>query len=114
MTTALKSLSKEEGQQIQPILISLDPERDTPEKLKEYASYFMPSMIGLTGTKEEITRIAKNYRVNFRKTDIDGALSYVVDHASIYFIIGKDGKLFSHLLHNVTSKEIAEKLKQAL
>lgn len=114
MSSALKTLNKDESKQVQPILISLDPERDTPEKLKEYAAYFMPNMIGLTGTKEEIKQLAKNYRVNFRKTDVDSNLNYVVDHSSIYFIIGKNGELFSHLLHNVTAKEITKKVRQAI
>jgi len=114
MSAALKKLDEEESKQVQPILISLDPERDTVEKLKEYVHYFMPNMIGLKGNKEETKRIAKNYHVNFRKTDVDSALSYVVDHASIYFIIGKDGNLFSHLLHDVTPKEITEKVRLAL
>lgn len=114
MSVALKALSKEESQQVQPILISLDPERDNAKKLKEYVTYFLPNMIGLTGTKDEIKKIAKDYNVNFRKTDVDSSLGYVVDHSSIYFIIGKDGKLFSHLLHNVTSEEITKKIRQAI
>lgn len=114
MTTALKSLSQEENKQVQPIMISLDPERDTAEKLKEYVGFFMPTMLGLTGTKENINRIAKDYYVNFRKTDVDSALGYVVDHASIYFIIGKDSQLFSHLLHDATPQEITAKVRKAI
>ena len=114
MTTALKSLSQEENKQVQPIMISLDPERDTAEKLKEYVGFFMATMLGLTGSKENIVRIAKDYHVNFRKTDVDSALGYVVDHASIYFIIGKDGHLFSHLLHDATPQEITAKVRKAI
>lgn len=114
LTSAFNSLDEEEQKEIQPLLISLDPERDTAKKLKEYASYFIPKMIGLTGSLEEVKRIAKNYKVNFRKTDTDSAMGYVVDHSSIYFIIGRDGELFTHLMHNSNPKEIAEKIKAAL
>ncbi|MCK5919119.1 MAG: SCO family protein [Cocleimonas sp.] len=114
LTSAFHSLDKEQQQEIQPLLISLDPERDTAEKLKDYTAYFIPKMIGLTGSLDTVKRIAKQYKVNFRKTDTDSALGYVVDHASIYFIIGRDGKLFTHLMHNANPEEVAEKMKQAL
>jgi protein SCO1/2 len=114
LTAAFNSLSKKEQKEIQPLLISLDPERDTAEKLKDYAAYFIPKMIGLTGSLDEVKHIAKNYKVNFRKTDTDSAMGYVVDHSSIYFIIGRDGKLFTHLMHNSDPKDIAGKMKLAL
>jgi len=114
LTSAFNSLDEKDQQQIQPILISLDPERDTAEKLKDYVAYFIPKMIGLTGSLDEVKRIAKNYKVSFRKTDTDSAMGYVVDHSSIYFIIGRDGNLFTHLMHNSGPKDIAEKIKLAL
>ena len=114
LTAAFQQLDEEAKKEIQPILISLDPERDTPEKLKQYVSYFIPNMIGLTGDLKDIKRIAKNYKVNFRKTDTESAIGYVVDHSSIYFIIGRNGELFTHLMHNSNPTEIAEKIKLAL
>ena len=114
ISLAYKSLNKQQQDQIQPLLISLDPERDTKEKLEQYAKYFIPNMIGLTGTTEQIAKIAAHYKVSYRKTEVESGLGYVIDHASIYFVIGKDGKLYSHLLHDVTPDEIAELLQEAV
>ncbi len=114
ISAAYKSLTAEEQAQIQPVFISLDPERDTKQNLADYVTFFLPSFIGLTGTEQEIARVAKNYRILFRKTEVEDGLDYVIDHSSIYFVIGRDGQLFSHLLHDVTPVEIAEKLRMAL
>ncbi len=114
ISSAYRSLTKEEQTQIQPILISLDPERDSKDKLADYTKFFLPGMIGLTGTEDEIAAVAKKYKISYRKTEVENGLGYVVDHSSIYFIIGRDGQLFSHLLHDVRPDEIAESLKNAL
>lgn len=114
ISAAYKSLDEVHQKQIQPIFISLDPERDSTAKMATYLDYFLPNFVGLTGTPEEIAEVAKRYRINYRKTEVESGLGYVVDHASIYFVIGRDGHLFSHLLHDVTPDEIAESLTQAL
>lgn len=114
ISAAYRSLDEAQQNQIQPLFITLDPERDSIEALSSYLKYFLPSIIGLTGTPQEIAEVAKRYRISYRKTEVESGLGYVVDHASIYFIIGRDGQLFSHLLHDVTASEIANSLKQAL
>jgi len=114
ISAAYKSLSEDEQAQIQPIFISLDPERDTKKNIAEYARFFIPSFIGLTGSEQEVAAVAKNYRILYRKTEVEDGLDYVIDHSSIYFVIGRDGQLFSHLLHDVTPMEIAETIRLAL
>lgn len=114
IASAINLLDDKDKMQIQPVMISLDPERDTPELLKQYVSHFYPNMIGLTGSQENIKRIAKNYQINFRKKITDSSIDYMVDHSSVYFIIDRDGKLFTHLLYDATPKEIAEKIKRTL
>lgn len=114
LASAINLLDDKDKEHIQPIMISLDPERDSPEILKQYVSHFYPNMIGLTGSQEYIKRVANNYRVNFRKKNIESTTGYVMDHSSVYFIIGRDGTLFSHLLYDATPTEITEKIKQAL
>ncbi|HID81186.1 MAG TPA: SCO family protein [Chromatiales bacterium] len=114
LASAIKLLDDEDKKHVQPVMISLDPERDSPEKLKQYVSHFYPNMIGLTGSQEDIRRIAKNYRINFRKKSTESSINYLVDHSSVYFIIGRDGKLFTHLLYDATLEEIAEKIEHAL
>lgn len=114
ISMAYNSLDEAQKQQIQPIFVSLDPERDTKEKLVAYLDYFLPGFVGLTGTPEEIAEVARKYNISYRKTEVENGMGYVVDHSSIYFIIGRDGELYSHLLHDVTPDEIAEALKESL
>ncbi len=61
MNEVLNGMTPEERARIQPILISVDPARDTPESLKNYAAYFHPSLIGVTGTPEQIAALAKAF-----------------------------------------------------
>lgn len=114
ISMAYKSLDEAMQKKIQPIFISLDPERDKQEKLVEYLNYFLPGFVGLTGTAEDIASVAKKYNISYRKTEVENGMGYVVDHSSIYFIIDRDGELYSHLLHDVTADEIGEALKESL
>jgi protein SCO1 len=83
--------------EIQPILISFDPERDTPASLKTYiaSNGFPTGLTGLTGSVAQVTAAAKAYKVGFRKSVPEGspAKDYVMDHTSIMYLLGKDGKL---------------------
>lgn len=82
---------------IQPILISIDPERDTPASLKRYiaSSGFPEGLIGLTGTVAQVTSAANAFKVAFRKSVPEGnpAKDYLMDHTSIIYLMGRDGKL---------------------
>jgi protein SCO1 len=83
--------------EIQPILISIDPERDTPASMKTYVASagFPEGLVGLTGSVEQVTAAAKAYKSAFRKSVPDGnnPKDYVMDHTSIFYLIGRDGKL---------------------
>lgn len=82
---------------IQPILISIDPERDTPASLKRYitSSGFPEGLIGLTGSVAQVTSAANAFKVAFRKSVPQGnpAEDYLMDHTSIIYLMGRDGKL---------------------
>jgi protein SCO1 len=82
---------------IQPILISIDPERDTPASLKTYitSAGFPERLTGLTGSVAQVTAAAKSFKVAFRKSVPEGnaAKDYVMDHTSILYLMGRDGKL---------------------
>jgi len=79
---------------IQPILISVDPERDTPEKLATYVTSngFPKGLIGLTGSSEQVAAAAKAFKVGFRKADGAGN-DYMIDHTSILYLLDSKGKL---------------------
>jgi cytochrome oxidase Cu insertion factor (SCO1/SenC/PrrC family) len=95
IATLLNSLegSKEK---VQALFVSVDPERDTPEKLKEYVSFFSPELIGLTGTLEQIDSVKEQYHVqaNIYRADKNSE-RYSVDHTANLYVIDQQGKLAS-------------------
>jgi protein SCO1/2 len=115
LSLALRELSADELEQVQPIFISVDPERDTVEKLEVYADAFHEKLIGLTGTPEQIQQIARRYGVLYMKVELpDSALGYAIDHSSMYYVIGRDGKMHSLIRHGTEPEEIVISLRQAL
>jgi cytochrome oxidase Cu insertion factor (SCO1/SenC/PrrC family) len=94
MATAIDDLGGA-GDRVQPILISVDPERDRPAQLKEYVAAFHPRLVGLTGSGEDIAAVAKAYRVYYAKGPADADGNYVMDHTSFVYLMGPDGKLRS-------------------
>jgi protein SCO1/2 len=81
----------EEGQRIQVLLITVDPSRDTPERLKAYLEVFHPSFLGLTGTEAEIRAVADAFGAFFSRSGEGEA--YTVDHTARTFIIDRSGRI---------------------
>jgi protein SCO1 len=77
---------------VQPIFISVDPERDTPAVLKTYVAAFHPRLIGLTGTPEDIAKVAKDFVVIANKEKTEGASGYLVSHSRTPYLFGPDGQ----------------------
>ena len=115
MTQAFRNLSNENVDQVAGIFISVDPERDTPEKLEEYTRFFSPMITGLTGTKKEIDQVVAQYGAFYRKVDMpDSAMGYAVDHSSRIYLIDQTGKLYKTLLHNSSPNELLEEINKLL
>lgn len=76
---------------VQPIFITIDPERDTQAVVKNYVSAFHPRLIGLTGTPEEIGKVAKEFAVYYAKAG-DSPKDYLMDHSRSPYLMGPDGK----------------------
>lgn len=92
MTSALNIL-EEKADQIQPVFITVDPERDTAEVMKTYISSFHPRFIGLTGTAEATEQIKRGYKVYAAKVDDPAFTEYTVDHSSFIYFISPEGQL---------------------
>lgn len=98
---------------IQPIFITIDPERDTADVLKSYIASFNPGFIGLTGTPEDIAAVAEAYKMYYRKTEpLDGAdsLGYGVDHMNIFYLMGPDGAYVAHFMSPTSPKDVAAEI----
>jgi protein SCO1 len=95
------------------LFISVDPERDTPAKLKDYISSFHPRIFGLTGTPDEIAAIEKEYRVYAKKVPLkDG--DYTMDHSAVVYLMGKDGRFVAPFNLNKSADEAANDLRRRL
>jgi len=92
MSQALDQLGPE-ADQIQPIFITIDPERDTQAQMKLYASNFHPRLLALTGSAEQVAVAEKAYRVYAKKVTEPGKADYLMDHSSFIYLMDRDGKL---------------------
>ncbi len=113
MTAAIAELGAG-GKSIQPVFVSVDHERDTPENVKAYVGNFGTGLIGLTGSAEDVAAIAKAYRVFYQKVPGTGAEDYTFDHSSIIYLMGPDGKFRKHFTYTTDPKALAEGLRDAM
>lgn len=90
---AFVSLSAAERAKTRLIMVSVDPERDTPARLKEYAKFFHTGMVGVTGTPEQIATAAKAFGAGYVRQPADANGNYAVDHTALTYLVGPDGKL---------------------
>jgi protein SCO1/2 len=97
----------EKSEDVQVIMVSVDPERDTPEVLQQYMAHFNPSFIGVTGDTNSIDRIATTYGVYYEAEDGSDATGYLVNHTATVMIVDKDGYLKLVLPFEGTAEEIA-------
>jgi len=113
MTQALEMLGPL-AKKIRPVMISVDPERDTPEVLKEYLTNFYPGFVGLTGTPEQVRRAGQAYRVFYRKTDEKSASDYLMDHSSIVYLMDPEGRYLKHFAYGTPPEKMAEGIRKAI
>ncbi len=107
----MRSLGKE-GDGVQPIFVTLDPERDTRDVLRQYAAAFDPRLIALRGSVEETRRIATAYKVYFEKVPEPAAGTYFIDHMSFTFLIGRDGRYVAFFPPGTSSERMAVMVRE--
>ena len=101
--------------QVQPLFITVDPKRDTPEQMKNYLSFFHPNFIGLTGTKEEILEVAENYGSAYMKNPtIDSESSYLMFHTGYVYLIDQSGQVRAIYPKNTEVKQIVNDISGLL
>ncbi|MBB3190197.1 SCO family protein [Halomonas cerina] len=86
-----------------PLMISLDPERDTLARLEEYLAFFGEDFIGATGSQERLEEIAERYGVVWRKVETpESAMDYTIDHSASLYLVDRDGVIHRRVLHSPT------------
>jgi protein SCO1/2 len=99
---------------VQPLFISVDPERDTPARLADFVSSFHPRLIGLTGSLAEIRKTAIAYRTFFAKNSAATPGDYSVDHTGFIYLVGKDGRYLGFLPPGLAPDAIADAIRTRL
>ncbi len=100
---------------IQPLFITVDPKRDTPAVVKQYAAAFGPAIKGLTGSQDEIAQVAKEYRVYYaeHRTGV-GPGDYAMDHSSVLYLMDPKGGFLAPIRADQSGDEIAANLKKLM
>jgi protein SCO1/2 len=101
-------LLQEQGRDVQPVFISIDPDRDTPEVVAEYASYVHDDMIALTGTAEQVKAASKAYKTYYRKQEGDDEF-YLVDHSTFTYLMLPEVGFVEFFKRDDTPEDIARR-----
>jgi protein SCO1/2 len=103
-----------EGDKVQGVFITVDPERDTPEVLRAYMANFDPSFVALRGTPEQTAAMAKDFKVYFKKVDGKTAGNYTMDHSAASFVYDAQGRLRLYTRYGTGPQALADDLKLLL
>jgi protein SCO1/2 len=112
---ALKEALGQDAARVRFVMVTVDPERDTPERLAQYLAFFDPAFIGLTGTPEQTQAIAQAYGIVAVKRQFDeSAMGYLVDHTTSTFVVDTKGRLRLVYAHGTDPELIADDLRHLL
>lgn len=112
MSLVLGKLGKQ-AEQLQPLFVTVDPERDTPEVLRRYTAFFDKRIVGLYGSPELVRRAADSFKVRYEKHWEPGAAKdkYSVDHSAGMYLLGTDGRFLAKFAYAMPPTEIAERIR---
>jgi cytochrome oxidase Cu insertion factor (SCO1/SenC/PrrC family) len=104
-----------DSESVQPLFVTVDPERDTPEHLADYVPMFHPRLIGLTGSPAAIGQAAAAYRVYYARIDFDKKRSdYTVDHSAFIYLMDRDGKYLGFFPPGTSAERMVEMIRPHL
>jgi len=109
-------LSEAEQSRVQPLFITVDPERDSVEHLGKYVRFFHPKIIGLSGSEGDIKKVAEKYSVQFFRDDLAdaGIENYLMNHTSYLFLINPEGEVVDMMSDHTSPVDIAKTLRQQI
>jgi protein SCO1 len=109
-----KKLMGADGNKVQGIFVTVDPERDTAEVLKGYMANFDPTFLALRGTPEQVAALAKDFKVYFKKVDGKTPTSYTMDHSAASFVYDTQGRLRLYTRYGSGAQALASDLQLLL
>lgn len=114
LNLALGQLSSDELAGFQGLFVSVDPKRDSLQRLKDYGEYFNPAILGVTGSVAQIDAAVERYGAAYRISDTGSQMGYIVDHSADTYLIDRQGKLRVALPHGTAPLEIVAELRKLL
>jgi cytochrome oxidase Cu insertion factor (SCO1/SenC/PrrC family) len=99
------------GDSVQPLFITLDPERDTPDQLADYVTAFHPRLVGLTGSEGEIKSVARAYKVYYTRATDPRTTDYILNHSAFIYLVDVDGKYLGFFPPGTTADRMIEVLR---
>lgn len=109
----MKAMGKD-ARRLQPLFVTLDPERDTPQVLRAYAAAFHPRLIALTGTEDEIRKVATEWKTWFGKVQPPDGRPYLIDHTAFTYLIDREGKYLAYFPPGTSGERMAELVREVL
>ena len=110
MSEWLTTLDKE-GKRVEALMISIDPERDTPESLRDYLSSFGDRIVGLTGTPQEVAGVVKAYRAYAAKRPLESG-DYTMDHTATVYLMNRKGEFVGTIAYQEKTETALQKLRR--
>ncbi len=110
----VKKMLGADGERLQSIFVTVDPERDTPDMLKAYMANFGPSFLALRGTPEQTAAIAKDFKIYYKKAEGKTPTSYTMDHSAGSYIYDTQGRLRVYYRYGSGAEAMAHDVKQLL
>lgn len=115
LTAALKALNPDETAGVQVLFISVDPERDTPTRTNLYAQSFDPNFVGLTGSPDDIARVAGAYGVYYQRQEApNSSAGYLMDHSATVLVVDRQGLLRTIWPYDSAREDIVNDLRSLL
>ncbi|MBL6934905.1 MAG: SCO family protein [Alphaproteobacteria bacterium] len=113
--SAAVDLLGDEGEKVVPVFITIDPERDTQERMKDYAAHFHPRLLAFTGTPEEIAATAGDFHIYYARSQMEtGPDDYLMDHTALVYLMAPDGHFITHFPYGITPENMMIVMEQHL
>ncbi len=114
ISLALESLTPAEISRVQSLFVSVDPERDSVERLKEFGEYFHPKILGITGVPDELAKVARLYGAAYRRVRQVSETGFSIDHSAETYLIDPRGKLVEVIPHGTPAREMVALIRHYL
>jgi protein SCO1/2 len=111
---AMKQLAPAEVAAVRLVFVTIDPQRDTTARLKDYVEFFHPNMVGVTGSAEQIAAAARQYGAAYARQEVNSAAGYVMDHSAWTYVVAPDGRLVGRIPHGATVEQTVAEIRKWL